>query len=964
MKDFLVKILLMLFTHTIYHFSGTYSPHKMAEIGLIASIIAVGQLTESVASAFKSYIETVKDCPEYCRHIRDHTEALNGIFAEIRSLDSTYPVNSAILEKLQAIDGPIEGCKNAMERLKELLPPVSLPDPTINPTIKQHIHAGFDRLTWPLNATRAEKILGEIKRHESTIKIALLGQSLKESRAVKSQVDDVQNKLRFITKKTLCDWYEDTIHTNPSSKHNDANELYEPNTGNWVFRTTEWNEWINGRIKSILCSGIPGAGKTILAAHVIETLSRMCEVEHERMECFYYYCYYGNSQDESRPFLRWIVSQLLREIHEIPPIAYKIYNKNAEPTRLQLLEILDASLEDFGRVYVVVDALDESKDTDNLLALLEVLGTDSRFQKIRLFALSREHLDIQSTMCRFSTPLSMSNDFVKADIETYVAAKIQSDPKFACWPPQLRSDRDVSLGCVPIGYHKTVKNQAKIRESLRSLPKTLDETYERIFASIHEADQDFVRHTLHLLCFHTSLWKSPIRLTAQVVIDSYIVINKERSGSSSEDYLYTIDTVKNLCGCLVSVKAGVPDNVTFDTKIISKEDRFPSVEFAHYTVREFLASDRIPTTYAFKLDETTCYRTFLHSLMSYAIEHDYSKEKNAWEDRGAPLNVRPSRASSLHEYSIITAVRALHTREHLFEPTLVYRFLDPSKRHYSALRTSMFQLSPIHKDEYGLKKFNTRFWHVLWASSATSTKSSRDAAILFDLILSDCFELAKVFVRNIVLKNVLREVLSGRVKSHYTGDWEFKCKLVELLAEFRKLDAGALCFFEDEAPGIVSYKDILPRWMPGHSCGWFNSCKESCVLPRLIEMGAEREPKDFRATPLQIAVYYRDLAGTKALLEAGADPNHTGYELKIHPKTDSWFQKDCYKLPGRTPLYILTNKPAGTVSYGASKPPEECSSDTEGDGTKGDGTKGDSTFEAKEAKIKHLLEKNRASCYL
>jgi hypothetical protein len=392
---------------------------------------------------------------------------------------------------------------------------------------------------------------------------------------------------------------------------------------------------------------------------------------------------------------------------------------------------------------------------------------------------------------------------------------------------------------------RRLKNQAKIRESLRSLPKTLDETYERIFASIHEADQDFVRHTLHLLFFHKSIWKSPIRLAARVVIDSYIVINKERSGSSSEDYLHTIDTVKDLCGCLVSVKADFLDNGTLDTTIISEEDRFHSVEFAHYTVREFLASDRIPTTHAFKLDETACYRTFLYSLLGYAIEHDYCKKKDVWEDRGAPLNVRSSRASSLHEYSIVTTVRALHTHEQLLESTLVYRFLDPSERHYSALRKSLFQLSPTHIDEYGLSKFNTRFWHILWASSATSTKSSRDAAILVDLLLMDCFELAKVFMRDMVLKDVLQEVLSGRVKSHYMGDWQFKCKLVDLLAEFRKLDTGTLCFFEDEAPRIVSYRDILPRWMPGHSCGWLDSCKDSCVLPRLVGMGAERQPEGF-----------------------------------------------------------------------------------------------------------------------
>ncbi|KAM3078060.1 hypothetical protein ACMFMG_002638 [Clarireedia jacksonii] len=360
----------------------------MAEIELIASIIAVVQISEGIASACKSYIDTFKDFPKDFRLIYIETGTLKVIFDGLRFLDVKDPVDSAILEKLRGTDGPVEGCKNAMKQLEALLPALYQPNSTRNFTKRQKIQARFDRLAWPLKAARAEKLLNEIMRHKSTINISLQEQFLKEIRSMKSQMDDIQNRLNSMEKRDLCSWYE---HTNPWSYHNKANVLHEPNTGDWVFRTREWNSWVNGRTQSLWYHGTPGAGKTILASHVIKELIQKCEVKDERSTCLFYYCYSGHGQDESLPFLQWVVSQLLRQIDKIPLAAYKAHARNVKPNRSLLLEIFTALLESFDLVYVAVDAIDESQARHNLLDVLEVLGTDSRFKKLQLFVTSREY---------------------------------------------------------------------------------------------------------------------------------------------------------------------------------------------------------------------------------------------------------------------------------------------------------------------------------------------------------------------------------------------------------------------------------------------------------------------------------------------------------------------------------------------------------------------------------------------
>jgi hypothetical protein len=75
-------------------------------------------------------------------------------------------------------------------------------------------------------------------------------------------------------------------------------------------------------------------------------------------------------------------------------------------------------------VYLVVDAVDESRPRDKLLLLLEALVTDPRFCKIRLITTSRMYHDIESALIRLSSPISMSNEEVDKDIRTFVTSKL------------------------------------------------------------------------------------------------------------------------------------------------------------------------------------------------------------------------------------------------------------------------------------------------------------------------------------------------------------------------------------------------------------------------------------------------------------------------------------------------------------------------------------------------------------
>jgi hypothetical protein len=151
----------------------------MAEaIALAASVIAVIQIADRIASVCKSIIEEVEDYPRDLRLIFVETGSLKVIFEGLCFLHEDDPADSATLQTLRGSDGPVEGCKTAMDQLDRLFPSIPLPSSRPKGAKRQKLRTVLTSLAWPLKAERARKLLDEIMRHKSTINVALQGQLL------------------------------------------------------------------------------------------------------------------------------------------------------------------------------------------------------------------------------------------------------------------------------------------------------------------------------------------------------------------------------------------------------------------------------------------------------------------------------------------------------------------------------------------------------------------------------------------------------------------------------------------------------------------------------------------------------------------------------------------------------------------------------------------------------------------
>jgi hypothetical protein len=109
-----------------------------------------------------------------------------------------------------------------------------------------------------------------------------------------------------------------------------------------------------------------------------------------------------------------------------------------------------------------------------------------------------------------------------------------------------------------------------VREAIKNLPHSLTTTYDRIFEVVPKEESSVVRRTLSLLCGHVDATGSGW-IRADILICLIFKDWDNRLGRA-KSYLCDKDTLKDICGCLVT---------------LGEDGQF---SLAHFTVREFLFS--------------------------------------------------------------------------------------------------------------------------------------------------------------------------------------------------------------------------------------------------------------------------------------------------------------------------------------------------------------------------------------
>ena len=166
-------------------------------------------------------------------------------------------------------------------------------------------------------------------------------------------------------RQAILDWL---TPTNYGAQQSDFLSRRQEGTGQWLLDSAEFKNWCDGNRDTLFCSGMPGAGKTIMVSIVIEYLYNKYRNDNS-VGTAYLYCSFRR-QDEQKPvdLLASLLKQLLSELPSIPMSVRDLYKyhrgKQTRPLFDEISKELHSIIDAYSKCFIIVDALDECQVSD------------------------------------------------------------------------------------------------------------------------------------------------------------------------------------------------------------------------------------------------------------------------------------------------------------------------------------------------------------------------------------------------------------------------------------------------------------------------------------------------------------------------------------------------------------------------------------------------------------------------
>jgi hypothetical protein len=183
--------------------------------------------------------------------------------------------------------------------------------------------------------------------------------------------------------------------------------------------------------------GIPGSGKTILSASILQDIFH-CHPGHAIT--YFYFDFNDPEKQNFANFCRSIFHQLCHQYLAVPKDVESLYNlcKNTsrQPTILELSDTLSAAISEFPGCYIVLDALDECKERQNVVDLVCKLHSLESLPKVHIIITSRKERDIEISLMEFLSQencLDLDSGVVDEDIRRYAYHCWENRPGFKRW---------------------------------------------------------------------------------------------------------------------------------------------------------------------------------------------------------------------------------------------------------------------------------------------------------------------------------------------------------------------------------------------------------------------------------------------------------------------------------------------------------------------------------------------------
>ncbi|KAH8983538.1 ankyrin repeat-containing domain protein [Lactarius akahatsu] len=393
----------------------------------------------------------------------------------------------------------------------------------------------------------------------------------------------------------ICWWLSPS---DPSTNYNiGLRDLHEATT-TWFLESRIFQEW-HSTGSLLWIHGKPGSGKSILCSAIIQ---RILSLRHGGRASVAYF--YFDFRDENKKHRHDLLPSLLIQFaaHSIHccDIMSRVYSAHGKGTQQPSDDVLINCLTDMlstttqHPIYIVLDAIDECPNTsgvrsprERVLSLIKRL-IDLRLRNLHICVTSRPEVDIRIRLEPLTSRRVSLHDQTghREDITRYIRSEADVLANDNRWREDDKQLVIETLSEKADGMFRWVYCQlemlrlclrSRVRQFLNELPDSLDETYERVLKEIHKTNQLYAQRLLQ--CLTVAI--RPLRVDELTAILTFEV-------DAIEGEVPTLDADWGSEDQEQELLSACPSLIT----IVGRR-RSRVVQFSHFSVKEFLTSDRL-----------------------------------------------------------------------------------------------------------------------------------------------------------------------------------------------------------------------------------------------------------------------------------------------------------------------------------------------------------------------------------
>ncbi|KAA6408778.1 MAG: hypothetical protein FRX48_07121 [Lasallia pustulata] len=603
----------------------------MAEvIGSVSAVVALVEFSGKILSLGYGYLSKVARAPAEVRLLLSEVANLNVLLGRLQTFaeDGFDPSASTVLQSLAQL-GIFKTCEKLLGSVYTIIDTCQRLD-------GQDVKNFGKRLLWPFKERETKDTMQRLGCLRDTLTAALAA----DSAAALSRLEDAARKIDLnvdAVKEAVHEQLDDSKRqqlmdwacpddTGPEESYEAALRQKQPSTGRWFLESDIFKKWLGTKNTLLWLHGIPGCGKTVLSATIVEHLRFKYRAPAYGLA--YFYCDHRNSKQQTVGyFLMTVVRQLVQQHGECLKDIEMLFDTKKQDVSRKLstgeyLRLIKTMSLHFKQVIVLIDALDESVEEETFInAFEELLFTSQGDTTIQIILTSRNDLNIERLVLPLTTWILSLKDAMVQDVGTYIAAEIEDRVR-----SRRLKFRDPSLGNqileslvrqadglflqakIQLEYISTMGTDRAIKAALTSLPKGLDDTYERILQQIISKTPEKVEEVKTILQW---LVESVAPMTLHELAEA-ISIEPNDTELDPDGIATDPEDLVAMCRSLVVLDRSIDP---------------PIARLAHFSVEEYLLSDHIAhsSVACFHIDPSIVDLKIAQTCIQYLSFQDFAK---------------------------------------------------------------------------------------------------------------------------------------------------------------------------------------------------------------------------------------------------------------------------------------------------------------------------------------------------